>query len=234
QDQVIAAVATANARTAVVLNTGDPVLMPWVERVRSILQMWYPGQEGADATATLLLGGASPGGKLPVTFPRRAEDASTAPAGRYPGAGGVAVYSEGVFVGYRHYDADDVEPLFPFGHGLSYTRFQYGDLSVRGAGGGLSVSFTVTNTGRREGVEVAQVYLGPPPGPPVPMPPRALAGFARVRLSPGERRRVTVTVGRRALQYWSDGRWVLAGGRRTVHVGSSSRDLRLRQDVTVR
>ncbi|MEV0235008.1 glycoside hydrolase family 3 C-terminal domain-containing protein [Nonomuraea sp. NPDC050786] len=234
QDAVIEAVAAANARTAVVLNTGDPVLMPWLERVPSILQMWYPGQEGADATATLLLGGASPGGKLPVTFPRRAEDAPTAPAERYPGEGGVAVYGEGVFVGYRHYDANDVEPLFPFGHGLSYTRFDYGGLSVRAASGGLSVSFTVTNTGRREGTEVAQVYLGPPSPPPVPMPPRALAGFARVRLRPGERRRVTVTVSRRALQCWSDGRWVLAGGRRTVHVGSSSRDLRLRQEVAVR
>ncbi|MFI7636351.1 beta-glucosidase [Nonomuraea sp. NPDC049400] len=234
QDPVIEAVAAANPRTAVVLNTGDPVLMPWVERVRSILQMWYPGQEGGDATATLLLGGAVPGGRLPVTFPRRAEDAPTAAAERYPGTGGVAVYSEGVLVGYRHYDANDVEPLFPFGHGLSYTRFQYGDLSVRAASGGLSVSFTLTNTGRRAGVEVAQVYLGPPPAPPVPMPPRALAGFARVRLSPGERRRVTVPVARRALQYWSDGRWVLAGGRRTVHVGSSSRDLRLRQEVMVR
>ncbi|WP_378520779.1 beta-glucosidase family protein [Nonomuraea helvata] len=234
QDAVIEAVAAANARTAVVLNTGDPVLMPWLERVPSVLQMWYPGQEGADATATLLLGGADPGGKLPVTFPRRAEDAPTAPAERYPGEGGVAVYGEGVFVGYRHYDANHVEPLFPFGHGLSYTRFAYGGLSVRAAGGGLSVSFTVTNTGRREGTEVAQVYLGPPPRPPVPMPPRALAGFARVRLRPGERRRLTVTVSRRALQYWSDGRWVLAGGRRTVHVGSSSRDLRLRQEVAVR
>ncbi|MFI6736371.1 beta-glucosidase [Nonomuraea sp. NPDC050451] len=234
QDPVIEAVAAANARTAVVLNTGDPVLMPWVRGVCSILQMWYPGQEGADATATLLLGGASPGGKLPVTFPGRAEDMPTAQPQRYPGVDGVADYSEGVLVGYRHYDAHGIEPLFPFGHGLSYTRFQYGGLSVGAAAGGLSVSFTVANTGRRAGVEVPQVYLGPPPSPPVPMPPRALAGFARVRLSPGERRRVTVTVPLRALQYWSDGRWTLAGGRRTVHVGSSSRDLRLRQEVTVR
>ncbi|QFY10703.1 beta-glucosidase [Nonomuraea phyllanthi] len=234
QDPVIEAVAAANPRTAVVLNTGDPVLMPWLERVRSILQMWYPGQEGGDATAALLLGRACPAGKLPVTFPRRAADAPTAPAERYPGKGGTALYGEGVFVGYRHYDAHDVEPLFPFGHGLSYTRFRYDDLAVSHAGGGLSVSFTVANTGRREGVEVAQVYLAAPAAPPVPMPPRALAGFARVRLAPGERRRVTVAVDGRALAYWSDGRWVTAGGRRTVHVGSSSRDLRLHQEVTVR
>ncbi|MFG6198978.1 glycoside hydrolase family 3 N-terminal domain-containing protein [Nonomuraea sp. JJY05] len=234
QDPVVEAVAAANARTAVVLNTGDPVLMPWARGVCSILQMWYPGQEGADATATLLLGGAGPGGKLPVTFPRRAEDMPTARPERYPGVDGVADYGEGVLVGYRHYDAHGIEPLFPFGHGLSYTRFRFGGLSVRAAAGGLAVSFTVANIGRRAGVEVAQVYLGPPPSPPVPMAPRALAGFARVRLSPGERRSVTVMVPLRSLQYWSDGRWTLAGGRRTVHVGSSSRDLRLRQEVTIR
>ncbi|MGW0803792.1 glycoside hydrolase family 3 protein [Nonomuraea sp. NPDC002799] len=233
QDAVVSAVAAANPRTAVVLNTGDPVLMPWLAAVPAILQMWYPGQEGADATVTLLFGGASPGGKLPVTFPRRAEDAPAASPERYPGVGGVARYDEGVFVGYRHYDAGGIEPLFPFGHGLSYTRFAYGDLAVRPSGGGLSVSFTVRNTGRRTGVEVAQVYLTPPAGPPVPMPPRTLAGFGRVRLAPGEVRRVTVTVARRSLEYWSAGGWVLAAGRRTVHVGSSSRDLRLRQDITV-
>ncbi|MCK2218997.1 glycoside hydrolase family 3 C-terminal domain-containing protein [Actinomadura sp. ATCC 31491] len=234
QDPVVEAVAAANPRTAVVLNTGDPVLMPWLARVPAVLQLWYPGQEGADATAKLLLGAAVPGGKLPVTFPARAEDAPTAPQERYPGVNGTALYSEGVFVGYRHYDAHGIEPLFPFGHGLSYTRFGYSGLSVRPAGDGLSVSFTLANTGRREGVEVAQVYLTPPAGPPVPMPPRQLAAFARVRLAPGERRRVTVTVPGRALRYWGDGRWVRAAGRRAVEVGASSRDLRLRQEVTVR
>ncbi|MEU6713375.1 glycoside hydrolase family 3 C-terminal domain-containing protein [Nonomuraea sp. NPDC046802] len=234
QDAVVSAVAAANARTVVVLNTGDPVLMPWLDRVRSILQMWYPGQEGAEATAMLLTGAANPGGKLPVTFPRRAEDAPTAKPERYPGVGGLARYSEGVFVGYRHYDARGIEPLFPFGHGLSYTGFAYGELSASPSGGGLSVSFTLANTGRHTGVEVAQVYLSPPGTAPVPMPRRQLAGFARVRLTPGERRRVTVTVARRALQYWAGGRWAVAGGRRTVEVGSSSRDLRLRQEVTVR
>ncbi|MEW9556068.1 glycoside hydrolase family 3 protein [Nonomuraea sp. NPDC050783] len=234
QDPVIEAVAAANPRTAVVLNTGDPVLMPWLARVPAVLQMWYPGQEGADATAALLLGAACPGGKLPVTFPARAEDAPAADPRRYPGKGGTALYGEGVFVGYRHYDARGIEPLFPFGHGLSYTRFAYSGLSVRPSGEGLRVAFTVANAGRREGVEVAQVYVSPPADPPVPMPPRLLAGFARVRLAPGERRRVTVTVPGRALRYWDGGRWVLAAGRRAVHVGSSSRDLRLRQEVTVR
>ncbi|MEU6727100.1 glycoside hydrolase family 3 C-terminal domain-containing protein [Nonomuraea wenchangensis] len=234
QDALIAAVAAANPRTAVVLNTGHPVLMPWLADVPAVLQMWYPGQEGADATAALLLGAACPGGKLPVTFPARAGDAPAAAPERYPGVAGTAVYDEGVFVGYRHYDAYGIEPLFPFGHGLSYTRFAYAGLSVRPVGDGLRVTFTLANVGRREGVEVAQVYVTPPADPPVPMPPRVLAAFARVRLAPGERRRVTVTVPGRALRHWGGQGWVLAAGRREVQVGSSSRDLRLRREVTVR
>ncbi|MGW2149495.1 glycoside hydrolase family 3 C-terminal domain-containing protein [Nonomuraea bangladeshensis] len=234
QDALVAAVAAANPRTAVVLNTGHPVLMPWLADVPAVLQMWYPGQEGADATAALLLGAACPGGKLPVTFPARAADAPAAAPERYPGVAGTAVYDEGVFVGYRHYDAYGIEPLFPFGHGLSYTRFAYAGLSVRPSGDGLRVTFTLANVGRREGVEVAQVYVTPPADPPVPMPPRVLAAFARVRLAPGERRRVTVTVPGRALRHWGGQGWVLAAGRRAVQVGSSSRDLRLRREVTVR
>ncbi|MEU4512934.1 glycoside hydrolase family 3 C-terminal domain-containing protein [Nonomuraea wenchangensis] len=234
QDALIAAVAAANPRTAVVLNTGHPVLMPWLADVPAVLQLWYPGQEGADATAALLLGAACPGGKLPVTFPARAADAPAATSERYPGVAGTAVYDEGVFVGYRHYDAYGIEPLFPFGHGLSYTRFAYAGLSVRPSGDGLRVTFTLANVGRREGVEVAQVYVTPPADPPVPMPPRALAAFARVRLAPGERRRVTVTVPGRALRHWGGQGWVLAAGRREVQVGSSSRDLRLRREVTAR
>ncbi|MEV4289911.1 glycoside hydrolase family 3 C-terminal domain-containing protein [Nonomuraea bangladeshensis] len=234
QDALIAAVAAANPRTVVVLNTGHPVLMPWLADVPAVLQMWYPGQEGADATAALLLGAACPGGKLPVTFPARAADAPAAAPERYPGVAGTAVYDEDVFVGYRHYDAYGIEPLFPFGHGLSYTRFAYAGLSVRPSGDGLRVTFTLANAGRREGVEVAQVYVTPPADPPVPMPPRVLAAFARVRLAPGERRRVTVTVPGRALRHWGGQGWALAAGRRAVQVGSSSRDLRLRREVTVR
>ncbi|MER7506403.1 glycoside hydrolase family 3 C-terminal domain-containing protein [Nonomuraea pusilla] len=234
QDDLVRAVAAANPRTVVVLNTGGPVLMPWLDEVPAVLQMWYPGQEGGDATAALLLGAENPGGRLPVTFPRRPGDAPTAIPERYPGVEGRAVYGEGVLVGYRHYDAHGIEPLFPFGHGLSYTRFAYSGLSVRRAGDGLAVSFTLANAGRRAGCEVAQVYLSAPPDPPVPMPPRRLAAFARVRLEPGERRTVTLSVARRALEYWAEGRgWVVAAGRRTVLVGASSRDLRLSRDVTV-
>ncbi|WP_431873256.1 glycoside hydrolase family 3 C-terminal domain-containing protein [Amycolatopsis sacchari] len=227
QDPVVAAVAAANPRTVVVLNTGDPVTMPWLDRTAAVLQMWYPGQEGADATAALLLGEANPGGKLPVTYPKREADAPTAPPERYPGVNGHAQYSEGIFVGYRHYDAHDVEPLFPFGHGLSYTRFHYSDLSVRGR----QVEFLLRNTGDRAGAEVAQVYLGPPASVPVPMA-RQLAAFARVELRPGESRRIRLELPGRALSYWSGG-WRVVPGDREVQVGSSSRDIRLNRTVFV-
>ncbi len=235
QDDLVAAVAAANPRTIVVLETGHPVLMPWAESVAAILQMWYPGEDGADATAALLAGEASPGGRLPVTFPRRAEDAPTSPVERYPGVDDRAVYSEGILVGYRWYDAQDVAPLFAFGHGLSYARFTYAGLRVTPADDGLDVSVTVTNAGAREGTEVAQVYVGPPDAPPVPMAPRALAGFARLSLAPGASRTVTVHVGAHELSYWSVEAhdWVVAASRRAIEVGASSRDIRLRTDADI-
>jgi beta-glucosidase len=236
QDQLIQAVASANPRTVVVLNTGGSVTMPWASSVASIMEMWYPGQEGGDATAALLLGEAAPGGKLPETFPVRAEDAPTAVSpDRYPGVNGQESYSEGIYVGYRWYDAQGVQPLFPFGSGLSYTQFKYSDLDVRHADGGLDVSFVVRNAGQREGVEVPQVYLGPPSAPPAPMARRALVGFQRIVLDPGQAQRVSLHVGRRQLSYWSVSHhdWVVATGLRPLYVGSSSRDLRLLTSVFV-
>jgi beta-glucosidase len=236
QDRLIDAVAAANPRTVVVLNNGAPILMPWVDKVAAILQMWYPGQEGADATAAILVGEASPGGRLPVTFPRRAEDAPTARPERYPGVDGHGAYSEGIFVGYRWYDQQKLEPLFPFGHGLSYTTFSYSGLTVRPATDGYDVTFTIKNTGTREGVEVPQVYIGPPANAPAPMALEKLVGFERVSLAPGQSRQLRVHVDVRALSYWSskDHRWMVAPGRRTFMVGASSRNIALKADVTVR
>jgi beta-glucosidase len=235
QDALIEALARANSQTVVVLQTGNAVLMPWIDDVSAVLETWYPGQSGGDATAALLLGQADPGGKLPVTFPRAASDAPTADSTRYPGVGGHAAYSEGILVGYRWYDAHDIAPLFPFGYGLSYTTFDYEDLDVRAAGDGLDVSFTVRNTGARPGTEVAQVYLGAPPNPPAPMTVKSLAGFRRVDLAAGESRRLTVHVDGRSLSYWSvtEHRWQRALGARPVLVGSSSRDIRLRGSADV-
>lgn len=229
QDELIQRVSEAADRTTVVLNTGDPVRMPWLDATGAVLQMWYPGQEGGTATARLLTGEANPGGKLPVTFPGRGEETPTHPDERYPGTDGTARYSEGVFVGYRWYDEHGVAPLFPFGHGLSYTSFSYSDLEVETTDRGYRVRFRVRNAGDRRGAEVPQVYLGPPADPAVPMPPRELVGFERVPLDAGEDTTVTVSLERRSLSYWSveeDG-WRLAEGRRPVWIGSSSRDLRL-------
>ncbi len=236
QDELIAAVVAANPRTVVVMNTGDPVLMPWAERANAILQMWYPGQEGGDATAALLLGTANPGGKLPVTFPVREADAPTATAERYPGVGGQQQYSEGTLAGYRWYDTRGVAPLFPFGHGLSYTAFHYSGLTVSPRAGGYDVSFRVRNVGQRRGAEVAQLYLGAPVDAPVPMAAQALTGFQRVELDAGAERRVVMHVDVRALSYWAVERhdWRVAPGTRALAVGSSSRDVRLRGQVVVK
>ncbi len=238
QDQLIEAVARANPRTVVVLNSGYPVLMPWVNDVRAVLDMWYPGQEGGQATADLLVGAAVPGGKLPVTFPARESDAPTATSPlRYPGVNGQEFYSEGIFVGYRWYDQNRITPLFPFGYGLSYTTFGYRKLRVLGGGkeGIPRVRFTVTNTGSRTGTEVAQVYAGRLPTS-LPTPVKQLAGVARITLRPGESRTVTVSLDRLSLSYWDSqaDRWVTPTGQVAVLVGSSSRNIQLRGTLTIR
>ncbi|SDK23378.1 beta-glucosidase family protein [Streptomyces indicus] len=236
QEALIKAVTAANPRTTVVLNTSSATSMPWLARTGAVLQMYYPGQEGAAATAAVLFGDCDPGGRLTQTFP--VDDATHPTAGdpvRYPGVNGRQEYTEGVHIGYRWYAAEDKRPLFPFGHGLSYTSFRYSDLEVRADGGGLAVSFTVHNTGRRTGVDIPQVYVGPSPELSVEQAELALSGYRRVTLRAGERRRVTVHVARRSLSSWDAKRhgWVLGTGRRAVQVGASVGDLRLRSVVKV-
>ncbi|MFF3488494.1 glycoside hydrolase family 3 protein [Streptomyces sp. NPDC002701] len=230
QDRLIAAVAKANPNTVVVLNTGSSVLMPWLDDTAAVLQMWYPGQEGAQATAALLYGDANPGGKLTQTFPA-AEDAHPM-AGhpeRFPGVNGEQEYSEGVHTGHRWYEQQGVRPLFAFGHGLSYTSFGYRDLAVERTATGAAVRVTVRNTGERTGKEAVQVYLGPGSRADVPQPVRKLAGYTKVTLAPGQEKRVTVPVDARQLQYRDRDRdtWQQAAGARTLQVGSSSADIRL-------
>ncbi|WP_328791500.1 glycoside hydrolase family 3 protein [Streptomyces sp. NBC_00273] len=236
QERLIEAVAAANPRTTVVLNTSSSTTMPWLSRTGAVLQMYYPGQEGAGATADLLFGDADPGGRLTQTFP--ADEQATPVGGdplRYPGVGGRQEYSEGVHVGHRWYDAQGVTPLFPFGHGLSYTTWQYEKLTVRPERAGLRVEFTVRNTGRRKGTEVAQVYVGPSAELELDQPVRALAGYRRLVLAPGEAERVTLDIGERVLSSWDPERhaWVLGSGRRQVFVGRSSRELPLRSKAVV-
>jgi beta-glucosidase len=216
QDALVAAVAAANPRTVVVLKSGAPVLMPWLDKVPAVLESWYPGEEDGNVVAALLFGDVNPGGKLPVTFPS-AEGQSPA-----PGPGATVTYSEGVFVGYRHYDEDGITPLFPFGYGLSYTSFRVSHLSVHGD----SVTVDVTNTGHRTGSEVVQVYVGHPTDSAVPEPPHQLAAFDKVTLAPGQTRRVQLHLDRQAFAYWAGG-WTVQHGMYRIYAGTSSRDLPL-------
>jgi beta-glucosidase len=238
QDKLVEEIAAVNPNTIVVLNTSQPVALPWLGKVKAVLQMWWPGDEGGWATANLLAGKVSPAGRLPVTWGKRLEDyAATDP--KHPerskkGVDGKTTYSEGVNVGYRWFDKEKIDPLFAFGHGLSYTTFEYSGLKVeKTAEGGLEVKVHIKNTGGAESDEVPQVYLGAPSEVPagVQFPVRSFAGFDRIHLAAGEAKTVTLHVAPRQLEYWStkEGKWVAASGKRTVSVGASSRDLRVEQ-----
>jgi beta-glucosidase len=231
QDALIERVAAANPNTIVVLETGGPVLTPWRDRVRGLLEAWYPGQEGGTAIARVLFGDADPGGRLPATFPASEADEPTAgDPEKYPGVAETVTYKEGVLVGYRWFDAHGLRPAYPFGFGRSYTTFAYDALRIATAGG-VTVTADVTNTGTRSGVAVPQLYVGlPSPGRGIVQPPRQLRGYTKLDLQPGERRTVRFTLDARALSYWDTaaGAWRVAPGCHEVAVGSSSRDLPLR------
>lgn len=245
QDDLVAAVAAANPRTVVVVKSGGPLLMPWNEKVPAILEAWYPGGEDGAAVANVLVGDANPAGKLPITFPKSLDDLPAHTPEQYPGAGPakqtVAHYSEGLLVGHRWYDAKKIDPLYPFGHGLSYTTFAYDKLhlsqeTIPAATPALTVEFEVANTGPRAGTEVAQVYLGVPALPGVDQPPRKLAGFTRVKVEPGKTTHASVTLDARAFSYWDVAThgWKIAPGEYHVFVGGSSRVLSLEGHATVR
>lgn len=223
---LVDAVVAANPRTVVVLSNGGVVRLPFAHRVPAIVEAWLLGQAGGSATADVLFGAVNPSGKLTETVPLRLED--TPAYLNFPGEEGHVRYGEGLFVGYRWYDARRMEVAYPFGHGLSYTSFAYGEATVTGAADGdLVVRVTVTNTGDRAGREVVQVYTSLPASQ-VQRAPRELKGFASVELAPGESREVAVTVRRADLAYWHvrAERWVVEGGDYVVEVGASSRDLR--------
>jgi beta-glucosidase len=243
QDRLIEEIAAVNPNTIVVLNTSQPVALPWARRVRAILEMWWPGDEGGWATAKLLLGAANPAGRLPVTWALRLQDyPATDPRFTERSAQGVdhrTTYSEGINVGYRWFEHEQIEPLFPFGHGLSYTRFDYSRLRVGGtANGNLTVKFILKNSGPRSGDEVPQVYLGAPDVLPQgsAFPIHKLVAFDRVHLAAGQSKTLQLTVPLRQLQYWSanEGTWRLAEGARSVSVGSSSRALLMERTVQFR
>jgi beta-glucosidase len=230
QDQLIEQVAEANPHTVVVLDAGGPVLMPWLDNVAAVLDAWYPGQEDGDAIAAILFGDVAPSGKLPQTFPSSDSAVPTSDPMQWPGANDAqdAAFTEGIDVGYRWYDAKKVTPLFPFGYGLSYTTFAYSGLRLQRAGANVTATFTVRNTGRRAGAEVAELYVDEPVV--AQEPPRQLKGYDRVFLRPGQSVRVSLTLTPRAFAYWSTSAktWLVAPGLHRILVGASSRDIRLR------
>ncbi|MEZ5424870.1 MAG: glycoside hydrolase family 3 C-terminal domain-containing protein [Pyrinomonadaceae bacterium] len=231
QVELIEAVSNANPRTVVVITSGAPVLMDqWIGRVPAVIEAFYYGQEGGNALADVLLGKISPSGKLPATFLKRWEDS---PAfGRYPGDGQKVEYTEGIFVGYRWFDEKKIEPLFPFGHGLSYTDFKYSNLKlIDWKDAGLTVRFDLENAGRRDGAEAAQVYVRDVEST-LPRPPKELKGFQKIFLKAGEKKTVSINLDPNAFAFYDPQRsaWVAEKGAFQVLVGSSSRDIRLTGD----
>jgi len=234
QDSLIQAIAKANPRTIVVLHNSNPVSMPWLDKVAAVLESFYPGQEAGSSIARLLFGDVNPSGRLAMTFPANEFQGPGATFLEYPGDGMTVNYSEGVFVGYRWYDAKNQQPLFPFGFGLSYTTFRYSDLFVEQKGPDqVAVRVKVTNTGKREGAEVVQLYLGSPAA--AEEPPKQLKGFEKVLLKPGESKVVTMQLDKESLAAWdvqSHG-WRVYSGSYSAMVGSSSRDIRLKGAFTI-
>lgn len=236
QDELISAVAAANPHTIVVLKTGGPVLMPWLDKAAAVLEAWYPGEEDGNAVADLLFGKANPSGKLTVTFPKAEGDVPAHTANQYPGVNGTAVYSERLEVGYRWYDAEKIEPLFPFGFGLSYTTFAFGHLNIspQDANGEVHVSVAIANTGPVAGADVVQFYVAAPAA--AAEPPHQLKGFEKVNLKPGESKTVSLTLGSRAFSAWNTAanRWTVVAGHHGILAGDSSRNLPLHGDVEIR
>jgi beta-glucosidase len=252
QDALIAAVAAANPKTIVVLETGTVVTMPWVDQVGAVAEAWYSGSKGAQAVANVLFGDVNPSGKLPMTFPLSVQDLphltiNQPPAGAHGGAPVQkkdedahatfsTTYSEGLKVGYKWYDAEHKKVLFPFGFGLSYTTYSYSDLEVNTASGptpATTVTFKVTNTGKVDGTEIAEVYVALPAS--AQEPPKRLVGFTRVKLAAGESKTVSIAVEPKFLSIWdvsADG-WKLVPGSYNFMVGGSSLDLPLTKSVTV-
>ena len=209
----------------------------WVDEVPAYLELWYPGESGGTALAEVLFGEVNPSGHLPATFEKKAEDNPTY-NNYYPEGDSIDVtYKEGIFVGYRGYEHNNVTPRFPFGYGLSYTTFKFANLTVApegGSGATFNVAFDVTNTGDRAGAAVAQVYVADPQGS-VAEPPKQLKGFSRVTLKPGETQHVTVMLDPRAFAYYDTAakKWAINPGDFGVLVGDSSADIALKSSVSV-
>ena len=233
QGELIRQVARANPRTVVVLISGPAIDMdPWLGRAPAVLQAGYPGMEGGTAIARVLFGDVNPSGKLTCTYPKQLMDSPAHALGTYPGTNGTLFYKEGLLVGYRWYDAKDIEPEFPFGFGLSYTTFEYSNLKLVSGqdtnGPVVAAEFDIANTGARAGAEVAELYIHQD-HPSLSRPLKELKGFTKISLKPGEKKTVSIPLGQRAFAYYNPAKagWVSEAGDFKILVGSSSRDIRL-------
>jgi beta-glucosidase len=222
-DALISAVAAANPRTVVVLNTGGAVLMPWIDRVAAVLEAWYPGEEDGAATAAVLEGGVDPSGHLPVTFPAVSNPSPVGTPAQFPGVDGTVTYSEGLDIGYRWYQANSVRPLFPFGYGLSYTSFSLSNAAIHTEPHAAVVDVTVTNTGRRSGTAVVQAYIHYPAS--AGEPPEQLRAFDAVPLAPLHSSRVHLTLPASAFQAYLNGGFHTVPGLYFIDIGQSSANL---------
>ena len=213
----------------------------WIDKTPALLDMWYGGEEGGDALAAVLFGAANPSGKLPVSLPKKFEDSPA--SGHYPGENLKVDYAEGIYVGYRYYDTKNVEPQFPFGFGLSYTKFEYSDLkavNAKTSSGSISeqrvaVNVNVRNTGKRPGAEVVQLYVHDGHSK-IDRPAHELKAFKRIELQPGESKTIEFSLDNSAFSYWSPEKrdWVMEPGTFEVQVGASSRDIRLKAPLEVK
>lgn len=234
QDKVIEALAEVNKNIVVVIVSGNAVEMPWIDKVDGVVEAWFSGSQTGHAVADVLLGKVNPSGKLPFTFPVKLEDNGAHALDAYHKDSLSVEYKEGIFVGYRWAEKKDIKPLFAFGHGLSYTTFEYGKATCSRSGKGFKVSVDVTNTGEREGKEIVQLYIQDQESS-LERPVKELKGFKKVALAPGETAKVTFEIDEDMLKFYdpSQGGWVLENGAFTAHVGAASDDIRTTVDFNI-
>jgi beta-glucosidase len=235
QDDLVMKILDVNPNVVVVLQNGAPVMMnKWIGNVKGIVEAWFPGVEGGNAIADILTGAYNPSGKLPVTFPVKWEDCSAYKY--YKMEEGTTRYDDGIYVGYRHFDKKGIEPLFPFGFGLSYTNFEYSDLKVISKGKeNYEVTFTVKNTGKVSGTEVAQLYCSEN-NPKIDRPVQELKGFKRVELNPGDLSNVKLNLNHKDLSFFDEAShsWKVEPGQYRISIGASSRDIKLKTEIVVK
>ena len=238
QDELIQTIVAANPRTIVVLDGTMVEMGAWLDKVPALLQAWYPGMEGGNALARILFGDVNPSGKLPATFPKKLSDSPAQALGAYPGTNGTVTYAEGLLVGYRWFDAKNIEPQFPFGFGLSYATFEYSNLKlVENTGTNsplVTAQFEIRNTGATAGAEVAQLYIHQK-NPRLPRPEKELKGFKKVFLKPGETQTVSIALDKGAFEFYdpAQGGWVAEKDGFEIAIGSSSRDIRLQRNLNL-